>query len=140
MSGCCLNIKIGEAARPSTYKKPVRVPEPTCHEESWTIKSKVPDPEWFTLESSVNLANATASAWMARPGNKMQLKSFQKQFDSDGDGVIDQSEFKNLLKAAGSGNDSDALFAAMDADGDGVLTEAEIKALGQDQDGRARKD
>ena len=75
---------------------------------------------------------------MSHPANKMQLPSLQKAADTDGDGLVDKSEFKELLKAAGSGSDANLLFDQMDVDGDGVLTEAEIKALGQDRDGRAK--
>ena len=135
--------KIGEGPRPDTYKKPVWVPTPTNHEEAWLDKAKIPDGgfqhlAWVTNDTINDDATSVAQAWMKRPENKMQLPSMQRVHDADGDGVIDQSEFKELLKAAGSGTDASILFNAMDADGDGVLTEAEIKALGQDRDNRSR--
>ena len=84
-------------------------------------------------------AENIAAAWLAHPANKLQLPGLQKAADADGDGLINQEEFKDLLKAAGSGSDASLLFAQMDADGDGVLDEAEIRALGQDSDGRAAR-
>ena len=131
-------IKIGECARPNTYKPKVPVPDPTNHAEAWQIKSLVPKPEWKTDAIISEDATDTAKAWMSHPANKMQLPSLQKAADTDGDGLVDKSEFKELLKAAGSGSDANLLFDQMDVDGDGVLTEAEIKALGQDRDGRAK--
>ena len=135
-------IKIGEAARPSTYKKPVRLPDPTTHDEAWVQKSSpwmMKSNPWVTEDTVDGLANDTASAWLKHPANKLQLPSLQKAHDLDGDGVTNEEEFKSMLKAAGANVDSTVLFAAMDVDGDGVLTDAEIKALGQDRDGRAAR-
>lgn len=135
--GCMREIKIGEVARPSTYKLPKAVPKPTSNEEAWAIKSQLPKHTWLSPQTTSDLATSTAQAWLSHPANKMQLPSLQKAADTDGDGVISVNEFKTLLKSAGSGTDADLLFASMDADGDGVLTEAEIKALGQDSTGKA---
>ena len=137
-SGCNLNIKIGEVARPSTYKLSKPIPTPKTHAQSWQIKSQVPEPTWATDNAIAEEATSVAQAWLSHPANKMQLPSLQKMHDVDGDGLTNRDEFKELLKAVGQGGDSDLLFSQMDADGDGVLTEAEIKALGQDRDGRAR--
>ena len=139
VSGCNLNIKVGEVARPSTYKAPKPVPAPTTHGEAWVLKqleSKAPQPPWERENSFVEDATATAQAWLSHPANKMQLPSLQKLADTDGDGVTSRAEFKNLLRAAGSNADDAVLFSAMDADGDGVLSEAEIKALGHGKSGR----
>ena len=134
--GLLQNIKIGEAARPSTYKKPVQVPEPKTNEQQWQVKSKLPPHVWSTRQTAADEANAVAQAWMSHPANKMQLPSLQKAADTDGDGLIDTAEFKKLLASAGSGADASHLFAQMDTDGDGVLTEAEIKMLGHGKSGR----
>ena len=134
-SGCCLNIKIGEAPRPSTYQLPAPKKTPVTHEEAWQMKSQFAK-AWFP--DSSDDANDTAKAWLSHPANKMQLPGLQKAHDADGDGVTNRSEFESLLKAAGSAANADRLFNAMDADGDGFLSEAEIKALGQDASGRAR--
>ena len=140
MSACVPFIKVGEAPRPSTYVKPKPPPpNPKDHDEAWRQKSLVPDPEWVTETAIDDFATATAKAWMSHPANKMQLGSFQKEYDADGDGVTNAEEFKALLKGVGSNADAAILFAAMDSDGDGVLTDAEIKALGQDPTNRARK-
>ena len=137
-SGCSLNIKIGEIARPSTYKAPQRIPDPTNHDESWRIK-------WPHNKTSVSTssiiadATSTAQAWISHPANKIQLPKLQSAYDADMDGVINRSEFRNLLQAAGDGSNADQLFDAMDIDGDGVLVKSEIKALGQDPTNRARR-
>ena len=75
-------------------------------------------------------AGTCAHEWLKHPANKLQLTALQAQFDVDGDG-IEQHEFENLLRAAGSKADAGLLFTQIDADGDGVLSEDEIKALGQ---------
>ena len=137
-SGCALNIKIGECARPNTYKPAKPVPVPKTHSQAWQIKSQVPEPTWATDNAIADEATSVAQAWLSHPANKMQLPSLQKMHDLDGDGLTNRAEFEALLKAAGSGSNANLLFDQMDADGDGVLTEAEIKALGQDRDGRAR--
>ena len=126
--------KVGEAPRPSTYKGPPQPePNPTTNEQAWLIKSKVASPGWVNSDTILEDSTSTAQAWLKHPANKMQLKSFQKAHDTDGDGLIDASEFKQLLKAAGSSANADVMLAAMDADGDGVLDAEEIKALGQGQ-------
>lgn len=139
MSGCNLNIKIGECPRPSTYKLPTKVPDPTNYEEAWVIKSKAPNPVWANAETAYDEATQIAAAWLKHPANKMQLTSLQKEHDLDNDGRHDRSEFKTLLKAAGSSADANLVFDQMDKDGDGFLSEDEIKALGQDSDGRAQR-
>jgi hypothetical protein len=133
--------KIGEAIRPSTFKIPERVPDATQHEE--LFRQKMPGtPMLLSEEMIMDEASATAKAWLKHPANKMQLSSFKKEHDTDGDGLISQNEFSSLLKAAGSnssGTDAAALFNFMDKDGDGTLDEAELKALGQDQHGLGKR-
>jgi hypothetical protein len=132
-----LNIKIGEASRPSTFKVKQPLPQATTMEESWVIKSQVPQHVWQTPLTTANNATDTAKAWLKHPANKMQLKSLRDEHDTDGDGVTNREEFKSLLRAAGSTADANLLFDKMDRDGDGILTEDEIKALGQDRMGLA---
>ena len=140
MSGCLLDsLKIGERQRPNTFKIKSAVLPPVNHEDSWKQKSQFPDISFVSADTIVADADETAKAWLSHPANKMQLKSLQKEFDEDGDGVTSKAEFKKLLAAVGSGTDSNILFDTMDADGDGFLTEAEIKALGQDKQNRGRK-
>lgn len=143
MSGCAGigALKIGERQRPNTFTVKPPIPAPCSHEEHWQQKSQFPVIEWKTTEKIVADANNTAQAWLNHPANKMQLPSLQKAHDEDGDGLIDASEFKSLLTAAGAGQGVNAsiLFDQMDSDGDGVLTEDEIKALGQDARGTARR-
>jgi hypothetical protein len=136
-SGCTLNIKIGEVARPNTFKPSKPVPNPTNHFDAWTLKSKAPEPVLVTQSTIANDAASTAQAWLSHPANHMQLESLRKAHDYDNDGVTSRAEFQNLLRAAGSKADANLIFDQIDKDGDGFLTEAEIKALGQDRDGRA---
>ena len=111
MSGCCLNIKIGEAPRPSTYKGPAKpIPVAKTHAQAWQIKSQVPIPVWATDDAVAEDATGTAQAWLSHPANKMQLPSLQKMVDTDGDGVTNRTEFAALLKAAGSGSNANLLF------------------------------
>ena len=137
-SGCTLNIKIGEAARPSTYKVPVRPPDPKSHGESW--RGKYPHEKPFTSKQlAVADASGTAAASISHPANKMQLPKLQSTHDANDDGVYSKSEFANLLAASGQKGNSDILFEALDTDGSGTLSKAEIEALGQDATGRARR-
>ena len=127
--------------RPDTYKKPEYLPDAKSQEEHWKQKTTpwmLKTSPWSNNDTLVADATSTAAAWLKHPANKMQLPSIQKEYDADGDGVTNKSEFQVLLKAVGSNADASILFDAMDADGDGFLSEAEIKALGQDRDGRAR--
>ena len=63
--------------------------------------------------------------------NYLQDK-MHKKMDGDGDGVVGKSEFKSALEQVGaklgvdSGNNSDAMFAAVDQDGNGSLTGNEV--------------
>ena len=137
-SGCSLNIKVGEVARPSTYKAPQRIPDPKNHDESWRIKWPH-NKAWVSTTSIIADASNTAQAGASHPANKIQLPKLQSKYDENQDGVINRTEFRNLLKAAGDGSNADQLFDAMDVDGDGVLVKSEIEALGQDPTNRARR-
>lgn len=63
--------------------------------------------------------------------NYMQDK-MHKKMDADADGVVGKSEFQSALEQVGaklgvdSGNNADAMFAAVDADGNGSLTGNEV--------------
>ena len=63
--------------------------------------------------------------------NYLQDK-MHKKMDADADGVVGKSEFQSALEQVGaklgvdSGNNADAMFAAVDADGNGSLTGNEV--------------
>ena len=63
--------------------------------------------------------------------NYLQDK-MHKKMDADADGVVGKSEFQSALEQVGaklgvdSGNNADAMFAAVDADGSGSLTGNEV--------------
>jgi hypothetical protein len=99
--------------------------------ESW-LNTGVP-PTFEVTQASVNEdARIAANMWMKAPANKMTIASVQQGVDADGDGQIDKTEFKELLRASGyTGKEAAALFAKIDKDGDGTLTQAEIKLLSQ---------
>ena len=110
------------------HAKPSKV---VTHHQSWLIKNPVsPEPVKVSPASIHAAASTVAREWLKHPANKLQLTALQAQFDVDGDG-IEQHEFKDLLRAAGSKADADLLFEQIDADGDGKLSKDEIKALGR---------
>ena len=101
-------------------------PIPTKNPSEETIDFQV------TPEKVKADAEQTARIWSRCTQNKMTLSGVQQGIDANNDGLIDASEFKELLAVAGyKGTAQEKLFAQMDADGDGVLTEAEIKVLQQ---------
>ena len=84
-------------------------------------------------------AKNCAEFWLNSPANKMQLKSLQAFYDLDGNNLIDREEWRELLRAAGSKADAEALFTKLDKDKDGLLDEDEIKALRDWKRERARE-
>ena len=68
--------------------------------------------------------------------NKMSLSHNNKAADTDGDGMVDKSEFQQMFDLDGDGQLSKhelekaaKLFAMVDKDGDGQLTEEELKQV-----------
>ncbi len=85
--------------------------------------------------STEDIAKNVARMWKGNPNSFMQLRSYVREADDDGDGLISKDEFRKLLDKSGLGNMSDsearALFAKVDKDGDGDLTMAELKQIAE---------
>ena len=63
--------------------------------------------------------------------NKDALLSIFKRFDTDGDGLISEAEFRGILEALGSYSSDEVLaleFAAIDADADQMVDFGEFMA------------
>ena len=118
-------------ARKSAPNNNLRAGDETTGNEKWLSGGPIPDFE-VTAETINDEARLAAKLWIRHPAYKMTLASSQKGADADGDGVIDQQEFRDLLAQSGyKGTNVNNIFAEIDADGDGKLTEAEIKLLSQ---------
>ena len=100
---------------------------------------------WHGARNALHAASASSHAsrflccgrsmWKNNPNNFMQLPTYVREADDDGDGLISKDEFRKLLSKSGLSNMSEkeaqALFAKVDADGDGDLTMVELKQIAE---------
>ena len=65
------------------------------------------------------------------PENKDELLRLFARFDGDGDGLIDESEFRKILQTLGEDSPDEVLsleFAVIDANADGMAEFEEFRA------------
>ena len=74
-----------------------------AHAESIPLPGKAPS----FLEGAVSTdtaASRAATMWLSNPQNKMSLPTYSQKADTDGDGLLDQDEFKQLFDLDGDGH------------------------------------